>query len=112
VLYNAATALTISIGVVCMYVLLFVITLLSALVVIPVNYLESTLKHPSGFSEFATIAWLSASMGTIAGALGSGLASEEAVHQAAYSKREQERRASFQTQDEEPGLPGDGSRDP
>ncbi|TCP38826.1 hypothetical protein EV191_1362 [Tamaricihabitans halophyticus] len=99
-LYNAATTLTISIGVLCMYSLLFVVTLISALVVIPPDYLTSTLKHPSGFSEFAIVAWLSASMGTIAGALGSGLASEDAVRQAAYSKREQERRQSLRAQDQ------------
>ena len=99
-LYNAATTLTISIGVLCMYALLFVVTLVSALVVIPPDYLATTLKHPSGFGEFAIVAWLSASMGTVAGALGSGLASEDAVRQAAYSKREQERRQSLQAQDQ------------
>lgn len=99
-LYNAATALTISIGVLCMYALLFVVTLISALVVIPPDYLAATLQHPSGFGEFAIVAWLSASMGTIAGALGSGLASEDAVRQAAFSKREQERRQSLQSQDQ------------
>ena len=99
-LYNAATTLTISIGVLCMYALLFVVTLISALVVIPPDYLTTTLKHPSGFSEFAIVAWLSTSMGTIAGALGSGFASEDAVRQAAYSKREQERRQSLQAQDQ------------
>lgn len=99
-LYNAATTLTISIGVLCMYTLLFVVTLISALVVIPPDYLATTLNHPSGFGEFAIVAWLAASMGTIAGALGSGLASEDAVRQAAYSKREQERRQSLQAQDQ------------
>ncbi|WP_243794449.1 hypothetical protein [Saccharopolyspora gloriosae] len=99
-LYNAATAVTISIGVLCMYALLFVVTLISALVVIPPDYLTATLEHPSGVGEFAIVAWLSASMGTIAGALGSGFASEDAVRQAAYSKREQERRQSLQAQDQ------------
>lgn len=84
---------TISIGVLCMYALLFVVTLASALVVIPPDYLSSALGRPSGFGEFAVVTWLSASMGTIAGALGSGLASEDAVRHAAYSRREQERRA-------------------
>jgi hypothetical protein len=96
VLYNAATALTISIGVVCMYLVLFVGTFVAALVVIPGDYLASTINHPAGLVDFLMITWLSTSMGTIAGALGSGLASEEAVRQAAYSKREQERRANLQ----------------
>jgi hypothetical protein len=99
VLYNAATALTIAIGVLCMYVLLFAVTLASAVVVIPPDHLESTLGHPSGLGEYAIIAWLSASMGTIAGALGSGLAGEDAVRRAAYSNREQERRTRLESED-------------
>jgi hypothetical protein len=99
VLYNAATVLTITAGVLCMYVLLFAVTLASALVVIPPGYLATTLAHPSGFGDYATITWLSASMGTIAGALGSGLASKDAVRQAAYSKREQERRTQLESED-------------
>jgi hypothetical protein len=95
VLYNAATAFTIGLGVVCMYVLLFAVTLFAALIVISPGLLESTLQHPSGFGQYVWIAWLAASMGTIAGALGSGFAGEDAVRQAAYSKREQERRSRF-----------------
>ena len=95
VLYNAATAFTIGIGVLCMYILLFAVTLFAALIVISPGLLESTLQHPSGFGEYMRVAWLSASMGTIAGALGSGFAGEDAVRQAAYSKREQERRSRF-----------------
>lgn len=99
VLYNAATALTISIGVICMYLVLFIGTFVAALVVIPPDYLTSAVKHPAEPADFLVITWLSTSMGTIAGALGSGLASEQAVRQAAYSKREQERRANLQHQD-------------
>jgi hypothetical protein len=95
VLYNAATAVTIGLGVLCMYVLLFAVTLFSALIVISPGLLESTLQHPSGFAEYMRVVWLAASMGTIAGALGSGFAGEDAVRQAAYSKREQQRRARF-----------------
>ncbi|MBP2366807.1 hypothetical protein [Pseudonocardia parietis] len=105
VLYNAATVATISIGVLCMYVLLYVVTVASALVVIPPAYLGSTLVHPSGFGDYAGIAWLSVSMGTIAGALGSGLASEDAVRQASYSRREQERRRRLKDADTEANEP-------
>lgn len=110
VLYNAATALTISIGVVCMYLLLFVGTFVAALVVIPPDYLSSTVHHPADVGDFLVITWLSTSIGTIAGALGSGLASEEAVRQAAYSKREQERRANLEDQDRASRHPAASAR--
>jgi hypothetical protein len=93
VLYNSVTTLTVSFGVFCMYLLLYAVTLLAAFVAIPTGYLATTLGHDAGVPDLATIAWLSASMGTIAGALGSGLAGEEAVRRAAYSERERERQA-------------------
>ncbi|RCG14897.1 hypothetical protein DQ392_27890 [Streptomyces reniochalinae] len=92
-LYNSVTTLTVSFGVFCMYLLLYAVTLLAAFVAIPTGYLATTLRHGAGIPDLATIAWLSASMGTIAGALGSGLAGEDAVRRAAYSERELERQA-------------------
>jgi hypothetical protein len=95
VMYNAATLGTVSVGVLSMYVLLYVITVAAAAVVIPPGYLGSVLHRPVGPADFLTIAWLATSMGIVAGALGSGLAGEDAVRRAAYSKREEERRARF-----------------
>ncbi|MEB3962703.1 hypothetical protein OKJ48_20980 [Streptomyces kunmingensis] len=92
-LYNSVTTLTVLFGVLCMYLLLYVVTLCAAFAAIPTGYLAITLRHNAGFPDLATIAWLSASMGTIAGALGSGLAGEDAVRRAAYSERELERQA-------------------
>lgn len=99
-LYNTVTLLTISLGVACMYVLLFSVTLLAALVTIPLDYLGTTLGRSATVADQARVAWLSASMGTIAGSLGSGLAGEEAVRQAAYSEREQERQARREAEEE------------
>jgi hypothetical protein len=93
VLYNLSTAVTLVIGVACMYGILFVLALLAALVVIDTSFLHSQLGHPVGIRDYATIVWLASSIGVVAGALGSSLDSEEAVLKAAYSRREQERRA-------------------
>jgi hypothetical protein len=95
VMYNAATLGTVSVGVLSMYVLLYVITVAAAAVVIPPGYLGSVVHQPVGPADFLTVAWLATSMGIVAGALGSGLAGEDAVRRAAYSKREEERRARF-----------------
>lgn len=102
-LYNAVTSVTVSFGVLCMYALLYGVTLFAAFVAIPVDYLTTTLGHPSGVTELATVAWLSASMGTIAGALGSGFAGEEAVRRAAYSERERERQERRDAEEERAG---------
>ncbi|MFF4769689.1 hypothetical protein ACFY1V_24545 [Streptomyces sp. NPDC001255] len=90
-LYNMATLLTVSTGVAIMFMLLFAATLLGACVVIPASYLSSKLGHSAGLSDFVTLAWLAACLGTLAGALGSGLADEGAVRRAAFSHRERER---------------------
>ncbi|MEU8630025.1 hypothetical protein [Streptomyces sp. NPDC048669] len=102
-LYNAETLLTVSIGVAIMFLLLFTATFLGACVVIPAGYLSRTLQHEAGLSDYATLAWLAACLGTLAGALGSGLADERTVRQAACSRRERERqvrRAAAEARDE------------
>jgi hypothetical protein len=99
VLSNASTALTIGTGVLIMYGLLFAISLVGALVVIPPGYLGKNLSHPAGVGDYLLVAWLSCSLGTIGGALGSGFAGEGAVRQAAYSQRERERRERLDQRD-------------
>jgi hypothetical protein len=91
VLYNASTVLTLLIGVSCMYVILFVLALLAALVSIDSGYLASQLGQPATIGRYLTIAWLASSVGIVAGALGSSFESEDAVRRATYSRREQER---------------------
>ena len=91
-LYNLSTVLTLFLGVVCMYALLYAVALLAAAVVIDAGYLESQLGHAVGPASYAKLVWLSCSMGIVAGAVGSNLDSEAAVRQAAYSRRERERK--------------------
>lgn len=91
-LANTATVATVGVAVVSTYVLLFVATLTAALVVIPVSHMETSLAHAVSLADYAGLAALATSMGTIAGALGSGLADEETVKRAAYSRREYQRR--------------------
>ncbi|MDA2806690.1 hypothetical protein [Nocardiopsis suaedae] len=104
-LYNASTICTVGVGVLCMYALLFTVTLAEALVVIDASFMESVLGHPTGVKEYLLIVWMASSMGTVAGALGSTFESEAAVRAAAYSKRERERRELFEEErsDEEHG---------
>ncbi|PKB29559.1 hypothetical protein [Pseudonocardia alni] len=105
-LSNLSTVITVACGVLTMFALLFVLALVAAVLVIPPDYLSSTLMRESGPDDWIMIAWLSTSMGTVAGALGSGFADDGAVRQAAYSRREQERRARLDRADD-----GDRGRD-
>lgn len=111
VLYNAVTVVSVTIGVACAYAVLFVITFVGAATVIDPGYLARSLGHPVTPGTYLTLAWLASSMGTFAGALGSSLESEDAVHRATYSKRElqrRERRRERERQAEE--MDGDSSR--
>jgi hypothetical protein len=92
-LYNTVTITTLLLGVVCMYIVLFMVTLLGATIVMPSDYLRAELGHSVGVADYGYLSWLASSLGTIAGALGSSLESEYAVRRATYSKREQQRRA-------------------
>ena len=93
VIYNVSTAVTLLLGVACMYGILYVVALAVAAMVMDAGYLQSQLHHPVGIGDYARLVWLASSIGVVAGALGSSLDSEEAVQKAAYSRRERERRA-------------------
>jgi hypothetical protein len=77
-------------------------TTLAALLVIPPSLLPGPDGWPDVLTVYLRLGVLSGSMGIVAGALGSGLTSPEAVRQAAYSTREQQRRALID--DEEPNA--------
>lgn len=90
-LYNASTAATLTIGVVVLHATCFVLLLLTAWWTLPPELLEQTLGHPVGAADFLRLAWLVAAIATLGGALGSGLEDDEAVKQAAYGARQQQR---------------------
>jgi hypothetical protein len=54
-------------------------------------YFQSTLKHPIGLADYATLAWLGTSLATVAGAIGSSLEHEDTVRGVAYGYRQRRR---------------------
>jgi hypothetical protein len=90
-LYNASTLATLTIGVVVLHVTSFVLLLLTAWWTLPPQLVEQTLGHPVGPADYLRLAWLVAAVATLGGALGSGLEDDEAVKQAAYGARQQQR---------------------
>ena len=88
-LYNTSTLLTLTFGVVICYLALYVVNLVWALFVLDPAVMGGSL----GYDDLFVLTWFVASVATLGGALGTGLESDEAIRAAAYSKREEERRA-------------------
>ncbi|QCQ93468.1 hypothetical protein [Rhodococcus sp. SGAir0479] len=92
VLYNSATVGTVVAGVLCMYALLLVAVLVTAFVVVPENYLAAQLESTVSAATYIRLAWLAASLGIVAGAVGSSAADKTEILRATYGRREVERR--------------------
>jgi len=90
-LYNLSTVVTLAMGVACMYLILYILTLVATFVIIDPSFLSKQIGYASTFGDYVVIAWLASSVGIVAGALGSSFESEEATLKATYGKRERER---------------------
>ncbi len=110
VLYNISTVVTLGIGVSCLYLGLIAFNLVVALLLIEPGLLASKLGHPVGFAHYLELAWMAATMGVVAGALGSGLEDDATVRRAAYGYREAQRRRIEQEREkqQEQQEPGGG----
>jgi hypothetical protein len=78
---NAATGLTLLIGLLLGYVVLFAAVLAVMALAVPEGFVSSTLGHDTSTEEYLTAAWLAASMATVVGAIGSGLESDDEVRE-------------------------------
>ncbi|MDX6417964.1 MAG: hypothetical protein QOG28_2584 [Trebonia sp.] len=85
ILFNLVTAATVGIGVVVLYLALFITTLASALLLVPGDLLGIQLGHPAGAADQIRLAWLATSIAALGGALGGALESHETVREAAYT---------------------------
>jgi hypothetical protein len=85
ILFNFATAATVLIGIATLYVALFLLIFAAAELLLSPDALGSGLGHAVGIGDYATLAWFTASLATVGGALGAALESDEAVRGAAYS---------------------------
>lgn len=75
--YNLSTVLTLLICVGALYALLVTGILLGSLIVIDPEFMAQVIDRPSArFTNYLDIAWLSAAMGVVAGALGSSFDSD------------------------------------
>ena len=91
-LYNTSTLLTLTVGALICYLALYVVNVAWALFVLDPAVMSSYLHTSRSYGDLFVLAWFVASAATVAGGLGTGLESDEAIRAAAYSKREEERR--------------------
>jgi hypothetical protein len=76
---NAATVLTLSVGLLFGYLVLFAAVLLASALTLTGTYLESNIGHPVGIEEYLELTWLVCSLATVAGAIGSGFETDDDI---------------------------------
>lgn len=95
-LYNAATVLTVGIATLCAYLVLLVLLLLASALIVDSGLLAKQLHHAARVTDYLALGWLAASIATVAGAIGSGLDSVDAVREAAYGHNQRRRQTNPQ----------------
>jgi hypothetical protein len=78
---NAATSITLLLGLAFSYLVLYIAVLASMALVVPAQIMTASLGHPVGVWDYAVVAWFATSMATVVGAIGSGLESDEEVRE-------------------------------
>lgn len=87
-LFNLVTVVTVTIGFAAMYLVLAATSLVASIAVIdPSTLAEGIGAAHSGPSDYLLLAWFTSSLATLGGAVGSGLETDDAITEAAYSTR-------------------------
>ncbi|MFC4558269.1 5,10-methylene-tetrahydrofolate dehydrogenase [Virgibacillus kekensis] len=93
-LYNSATIITLSVAVIVYYVMLYALFLIAVAFFVPPDlYASAVGLKPDEVSikHFLQLTWLVTSIATLAGAIGSGLESEDTVRKIMYGYRQHQR---------------------
>ncbi|MBC3191954.1 hypothetical protein H7X46_12855 [Pseudonocardia sp. C8] len=104
-LRNTATVITAVLGVTAYTAILFLLALAALSLIVTPAYLGALLGHVVGPADYLAAAAMATVVGTVAGAIGSGLEDADAVRHAAYGHRTAER---MRAGDPEPDSRGAG----
>lgn len=85
--YNLSTVLTLIVCVIALYATLVAGILVGGLIVIDPGFMSLTIQAPAAFTSYLDIAWLSAAMGVVAGALGSSFDSNADIKNLTHAQR-------------------------
>ncbi|HEX7350901.1 hypothetical protein [Brachybacterium sp.] len=91
-LYNLSTVLTLLMVGSLLYLALVAVIFLSAVIVIDPDYLAEILQRDASVVRYLDIAWLSAAMGVVAGALGASFDEDADLRTLTHGQRERQRR--------------------
>lgn len=91
-LYNLSTILTLALCTLILYACLVLLILAASAIVIDPDFMSQVVGTEVGPVNYLDIAWLSAAMGTVAGALGSSFDSETDLRRLTHGQRERQRR--------------------
>lgn len=87
-LFNLATAVTVGVGVVVFHLTVLVLSWFGALLLVDAGVFAEVVGRPVGAAEYGRLAWLTATLATVGGALGAGLEDDDVVRAAAYTRSE------------------------
>ena len=85
-LFNVATVLTMTIGVSVFYFAVFVLALAAAFLLLDAASFKQLSDQEWGVSRIVDIAWMTASLATLGGAVGAGLEEDDITRAAAYTR--------------------------
>jgi hypothetical protein len=86
-LFNIVTVITVTFGIVALYLAVCVLTLAAASLLIEPSIMSSRIGHASDAADYVRLAVLASALATVAGALGGALESDAAVREATYGYR-------------------------
>lgn len=85
-LFNAATVLSVLIGVIVLHLVLFVASLGGVLLLVDGDAFTEVTGEPADLMQYVKLAWLVGGLATLGGALGAGLENDDVVRAAAYTR--------------------------
>ncbi|WP_329157668.1 hypothetical protein OHB49_02995 [Streptomyces sp. NBC_01717] len=90
-LYNTVTCVTITSGVLSLYVILFFTLFGVSKLILTPSAFGTVIGQDATVRDYAVLAWFVSSMGMVGGAFGSGLEDDGTVRNAAYGERQRQR---------------------
>ena len=89
---NLATLPTVAMAAGLVYLTIFLVMFLVSVTVVPTGFFSSRVHDNISWIDYMRLAWFTASLGTMGGALGSSFDTDESIREATYNRRELRRR--------------------